>query len=437
MVQSDQSLSEELIYDDAGGAKWPPAGRMILWVAGVFLLLIYSVQIFSPLRINADATDLLTLTAKLTDHEPYLLNGRRPLYPIGTPMIFSLMERMGAAHAKGFTFFNVLCLIVSAMASGVIFRSLGLVSAWGAGAMLLGFSSFVLMKHVGIPLTDIPFMAASLGCVAVLESGRRGGMRRRISCFVVALILLVIAVLIRRIGIALIPACIYLFRPRHFHGSRGKSIRSPAIFGIVVFAAVLLVIPLGRYLFYLPDLGGGLQGRHISQLIGRLFYVRSIDLGEVLINLPYAKLGHLHFVLPVAGVIVMALLAMGLWRARREVHAAHVYLLCYLVIMFVWPYGDNRFWLPVLPLLAGVLLQGIEPVLEQKICLRIVIAYAVFYAAMFLIAGIYTTRITFSKNFPEVYAGGQSANDYRQAWSGGPADTETARVIRRYGMRGN
>jgi hypothetical protein len=290
------------------------------------------------------------------------------------------------------------------------------------------------MKHVGIPLSDIPYMAASLGCVAIVESVDKAGRRGRIGLVIVALIFLVTAIFFRRIGVALIPASLYLARPFF---PRARFLKRTTILPLLflLLAIGLLLIFLGRYVFYLPDFRGPLEGKQPVQLIARLFYIRAIDLGEVLLNVPYAKLGRLHGVVPLAGVFLMILIAMGIWHARRELHAAHVYLVSYLAIMFVWPYGDNRFWLPVLPLLAGVCLQGIQPLLEKMIVRRAVIAYGVFYIAMFLVAAVYTTRITFSKNFPQAYAGAQSARDYLQAWSDGPVDTETARVIRRYGMR--
>jgi hypothetical protein len=114
---------------------------------------------------------------------------------------------------------------------------------------------------------------------------------------------------------------------------------------------------------------------------------------------------------------------------------AHVYLLAYLAIMFVWPYGDNRFWLPVLPLLALVAVQAIGPLVTVRGVRWVLAVYMTAYLALYLIAAVYTTRITFSRNFPMDYADGQRMQDYIAAWSNGPVETRGARIIRRYGMR--
>jgi hypothetical protein len=133
------------------------------------LVLAYAVQLHSPLRLNTDSVVILRLTAKLTDGKPYLLNGSRPVYPIGVPFTYSLMERTGIASAFGFGFFNLLCLGVAVAATSVICIRLGLTARVAAGIVLISFSSFVLIKHSVIPLTDIPYLAISLTCCALLE----------------------------------------------------------------------------------------------------------------------------------------------------------------------------------------------------------------------------------------------------------------------------
>lgn len=171
------------------------------------------------------------------------------------------------------------------------------------------------------------------------------------------------------------------------------------------------------------------------QLVGRLLWLRTLDLGEILLNAPYAKLGRVHWLVHAAGIGTIILIAGGLWRAKRDFHPAHVYLLAYLCVMFAWPYGDNRFWLPVLPLLALAIVQAMEPLMAWRPVRGVVDLYAAVYFLMFLVAAVYTTRITFSRNFPEEYAGGESKADYIQAWSDQEPTTQTARMIRRYGTR--
>ena len=206
---------------------------------------------------------------------------------------------------------------------------------------------------------------------------------------------------------------------------------------IIIMMSLLfasLAIPLVRHFAYLSDFWPSIQGRRPIQLAGQVLNLRSIDMGEVLLNVPYAKLQRLHGLVRLAGIAMIVLLAAGLWRARHDLRPAHVYFVTYVLILFVWPYGDNRFWLPVLPLMAGIGLQGIAPMLDRQAVRWTACAYTAVYMAMFLIAAVYTTRITFSKDFPRDFADGKRYHEYVEAWSNGAVDIQSARMIRRYGM---
>src|SRR5690349_11601903 len=84
------------------------------------LFVVFAIQLYSPLRINADAALILRLTAMLTDGRPYLIDGARPIFPIGVPLTFSLMERAGAANSFGFGLFNLVCMCGAAYATWTI-----------------------------------------------------------------------------------------------------------------------------------------------------------------------------------------------------------------------------------------------------------------------------------------------------------------------------
>jgi hypothetical protein len=249
--------------------------------------------------------------------------------------------------------------------------------------------------------------------------------------------LLVVAVFFRRIGVALIPAMLYAIRPSVLRGGKWRQMiqstnRSPFPFIALIFIVLVAVVWLGRYLFYLPDLGGPMQGLSLAQIASKLFHMRALDLGEILLNVSNAKLGRLQPLVPAAGIVLMLLIFLGFVAARRDLHPAHVYLLCYLAIMFVWPYGDNRFWLPVLPLLAMVVLQALQALGDIAAIRLLSAAYAAVYLLLFLAAAAYSTKITYSHDFIHAYGTGQTASDYTQAWSNGPVTTQAAYVIRRF-----
>jgi hypothetical protein len=409
------------------------ASSTAIWVALCILFVIYAVQLRSPLRINTDASSILRLTANLTDGKPYLLDGARPVYPIGMPLTYSLMERAGIGNAIGFAALNLACICAAAYATWVICGAMGMAGARRGGVILISFSSFALLKHSVLPLTDIPYMTVSLGCLALLEvlPRQRGGAKA--GDFAAAVLLLAISVLVRRVGMALFPAVLFAARPSREQIGRVDKGKLAGIFcggaAIVVVAAIAL-----RKSFYLPDFHfDGSAATAVKEQIR----IRMIDFGELLMNLPSAKLGRFSFVVLIAGPVLTVLIGMGLWRTRRRWTPSHVYFMGYLLIMAVWPYNDARFWLPVLPLMAITVMQAIEPWESRRPMRQVVTIYLVIYALAALVAAVYTTRITLAgRRFPELYGSGSTRQAYEDAWgspSSGPMDEGTA-VIRRYGM---
>lgn len=201
--------SGKTILQVCGEPRW----RYTAATAAGILFLIYVAQIFSPLRMNPDSAELLDLASRITDHRSLLLDGVKSRFPLGAPLLFSAMERIGIANSKGFVSVNVLFLLIAAAASVSIFRSIGIPFRRRVLAILAAFCSFTLMKHAEMPLSDIPFMAASLGAIAFLESAARSDRREKILRFVMASLLVIVAILFRRIGVALIPACLYVWWP--------------------------------------------------------------------------------------------------------------------------------------------------------------------------------------------------------------------------------
>ena len=114
----------------------------------------------------------------------------------------------------------------------------------------------------------------------------------------------------------------------------------------------------------------------------------------------------------------------------------HIYLLAYLAILAVWPHRDARFWLPVLPLLAMVVVQAIEP-LENPTAKRLGVAYLCIYGLMAVVAFVYSTRLTYAgSRFPALYGDGAYRQSYEKHWAGkanDPHDT-VAELVRNFGM---
>jgi hypothetical protein len=408
-------------------------------LALVGLLFVYAVQLHSPLRLNTDAVVILRLTANLTDGKPYLINGARPLYPIGVPLIYSLMERAGIATALGFGLLNLICMSVAAYAAFILCANLGLRQNVRGGIVLISFSSFVLIKHSLVPLTDIPFLATSMLCCASLEIYPRKHSGEKIGVLSLAILLLAGSVLIRRVGVALIPALVYAVwvdaRQNRFLkmppvGSAGRRLILPGVAVMALFAGLVVL----RHLLYVPDFH---VGGSLSHAVLRQLSLRMNDFGELLINLPVSRAVRLRPLVLAGGVLLTVLIGVGLWRTRREWHSTHLYFLTYLVILAVWPFGDARFWIPVLPLIAIVVFQAIAPLDWFTPIGRTAMAYLVVYGILAMVSVLYTTRISYAGDrFSKMYGDPTAGLAYDRAFAGGqlePTD-EWGLIIRRYGL---
>jgi hypothetical protein len=106
MTTDGQALDPDAVREKAD-SRLPKYCRAAFTAAGLLIFLIYAVQILSPLRVNPDAVNLLDLASRLTDHQPFFLDGVRSPFPIGTPFVFSTIERLRIANSSGFIFVNV------------------------------------------------------------------------------------------------------------------------------------------------------------------------------------------------------------------------------------------------------------------------------------------------------------------------------------------
>lgn len=197
----------------------------------------------------------------------------------------------------------------------------------------------------------------------------------------------------------------------------------------MIGASLLIVAAFfASRLAYIPDF--------YQPNVGHVLEMRMQDFGELFLNVPASQLGRLHWAVYAAGPILLGLLLLGFYRERRDLRVSHVYLLAYMAILFVWPYVDARFWIPVLPLLAIVILQGFRPFASSKPAMCGVLGYLIIYGFMSLASAAYTTRITFAGDrFPQLYGSGSLREAYLSAWSGSATTGDAAPLIRRYGMK--
>jgi hypothetical protein len=397
----------------------------------------FLLQIFTPLRLNTDAVTLLSMADSAAHGSGFLDDGEKSVFPPGYPAVVAVLLRSGLAHPW---------VIVSL---NMIFLSLGLYAAFcllnteffsdRTVVILiccLFLLSYVVVKHSTMPLTEGPFFMCSMGCLLFMSKAADQASHRH---FVVlagaALLSAVAAIAIRRIGVAFVPPLAFAFlRSRQFQ-SWWKSLSSRSRSVVLIVSGVVAVGVVGAFAFtsswriFISDA----KARYRIVPLWLLPWYRLKEFGELLVNFPTNRMpAALQGVVPWMGVPLLVLLVTGLAARRRQVSATDVFIVCYAIILFAWPYYDARFWWPVIPLLIAYSQLAVQ---RCKIPTAVVTAYCLWFAILGFGTLAYSTRISFSGcQFPDTYGSGDLAPTYRAAfeWCHEDADPEkiNARVLR-------
>ena len=315
--------------------------------------------------------------------------------------------------------------------------------ALSIGLCCLIMLSFVLVKHMTLPLTDVSFLGLFTLAVLLISRVRDEEGKMKWKWLGLALLLTVAATTVRTAGVALLPAFAWVvglpllagidkFRKKH------AIVLWSSLFGLLLFGlASGFFISKTQYFAEMKSVyfHDGVSGRLLKNLIGH-----TTDMGEIGINMPAAKApASLKPVIPLAGVLLIGIILRGVWLRRRFFGVLEITLLTYGGLIFVWPYLDARFWLPALPLFTGFIALALVDAAKTQIFKFAGIALCVWFVVAGSAALAYSTRISLAGNrFAEVYGDGSLRPTYRAAFSGktnGVENTEAIFLLKRYDTR--
>jgi hypothetical protein len=367
----------------------------------------------------------------------FLDSGQKTVFPPGYPALLAILLRLGLAHSWVIVGLNMVFLSVGLFAA----YSLLIREFFEDRAVVLIICSFfllsyVVVKHSTIPLTDVPFFCCSMCCVSVMSQTTNMDSNWR---FVVlagaAWLSAVAAITVRTVGVALFPPLVFMIVSSLQFKSVLKrfSFRTKLIIVVVsVFVAtgtmvVFAKTPYCRIFIAL------VKKAKISTLVLQILSYRLTELGELFGNLPMTKVPtELHVVVPWMGLLLFLLTLFGLASKRRKISPTEVFLVCYMGILFAWPYYDARFWLPVIPLLIAYSVLAVRSLRFPRVVVTI---YCIVFATLGFGAIAYSTRISFAgSKFPDKYGDGYLRPTYCAAFQscrdGGDSNKVNAKALR-------
>ncbi len=427
-----------------------PAAAVWRKVLGGLLALLgalYGLQMASPLRLNTDAIVFLFLGQSAAAGKGFLVHGQPTHFPAGYPAMLAGLDAAGLGASWAYIGLNCVFVAAAVWCSYRLYRQAFDFSGVMASALcVLVLLCHVLVKHLTLPISDTVFMGlammALLACQRAVRSWR---------WLPVAAGLVVIAVAVRTVGIALVPALGWACLPQGpEEGLRGHLLTLRGLWntrrGVVVggVAALVLAAAGGVRVIartaYVREAGEVFQG-HGGLVPGFIWISRSrlLEWAEVAINVPMAKLpAAAAAVLPFIGAAVLAVILGGFWLRRWRAGVVEVFLLAYLFILFCWPYYDARFLLPVVPLALGAM--GLWFRRLPRAGRAILLSWTVCFVLGGTAALLYSTRLSLSgQRFPDLYGTAETKACYRVAFGQGTAtdqaDPDMLALLRAYEKR--
>jgi hypothetical protein len=355
--------------------------------------------------------------------------------------------RAGIASGTTFVVLNLVCIAVVLVASNELWRREFAIQPTTrlllAVILLLWWPVFRLANN---PLSEFLFLALATGSIVVaMATAQAASVFRRAGGMAITAALALAAFKVRTVGVALAPAIVWAFvsSPERLQLAVKRVRAHPALFamgGLVLLAIAALVLSKSQYVT------GDLQtqfGRGMWPTLLKTWGYRLTEFGELTLNAPAGKMPTaVQPIVPVIGAGALIVFAWLFWRRRRVLGPAEVFALGVAGIMFIWPYKDARFWIPVFPILLGLCAWVV--IHTPSLRARPVVPATVI--AVFLGVGvvgeIYNTRISITPSqFPSRFSDDYLGPAYRAAWGVRPAndtmpvDSTALRLLREYEPR--
>lgn len=415
--------------------------------AKLLLLLLaigFSVQVFTPLRLNTDAIVLLSMADSAAQGKGFLADGQKTLFPPGYPALLTLLLRERLAHSWVIVGLNLIFLAVGLLAAyGVLLDDFFADRTVALLICAFFLMSWPVIKHCTIPLTDVPFFCFSMSSIAMMSRARSGQSNLRLGVLLGAAGLLALAAMtIRTIGAALFLPLLFATVSGFQVVSRLKSLSLVAKLAISAggallcgaAAAMLAATPYWRFF-----VGGGTQGGTFRS-IGRILSYRLIELGELFGNVSTFRLpAKLHVVVPWIGFLALLVIVIGATSSGKHarVRVSDVFVLSYMGVFLLWPFYDSRYLLPVIPFFAAYVVLAVNRLQVPRPLLAL---YCVAYGVLGFAVLAYSTWITFAgAKFPYRYGDGNLRASYCAAFQSCAdphvaenANPRVVRLIREY-----
>jgi hypothetical protein len=362
----------------------------------------YFIQCFTPLRLTGDVIKYLSMASSAGRGLGFTRQGESAGYPPGYPALIWALERMGLSSPFFLNLLNLAALAGAMLALASIARTRRM-SGTAMSAIIACLFSYVVVKHAALQLTDTAFLCVTTVSIAMAELATESKGRRAGAFWTCAFLSAALGIALRTAGLVTVPVLLFECWRTEFRSHRLIAWKSAILFGLVLvaFAGAGFRWTFSREMGHegtaIPEHVKALTRRPFVDLVG----AHLVEFGALGLNVPPSKLP--PGVTPLfyaAGFSLAGLAGLGLVRSRRQWTVGKTFLVCYSLVVLLWPENvDPRFWLPVIPLLALEVLTAVKPITGASSPGIRFIAWS--YAVCFVLAGAiaigYSIRLTVSR----------------------------------------
>jgi len=317
---------------------------------------VYTYASRGPLHFSTDAMDYFRQAGNIAHG--------RPLYatqqPAGYPFMLACLYFFGCPMVRGVVTLNLIALTIACACSWQLLRSVFALSVGEAVCVqLVTLASRPCVGFATAAMSEVPFFAASMTALVCLE---RSCTRRSWGWLAAGCAFAALSIELRTAGWAL-SAAVLVALCRRFNLRITK--RGAIIAVLVSSVPLAAVLSHSKYVCevaYGQYAGFGSPANAAVDLIERKMKV----VGEIVANYAAKDVPLIYreeFTL--LGAAVCLVFAIGAWTLRKNWSPTTAYLTLYSAVIWAFPFWDDRFWLPVMPLLIAVAFFGLRAIGEM------------------------------------------------------------------------
>ena len=405
--------------------------RVIKITSFFIVLTLYFLNIFSILRLNVDVFRYFSIVEFLDGNKMFSY-AKNDFYPHGYPQLLRTLIFFKILNQQSITIINIFAVFIGTYFYFKIFelKKSNLI-------YLLILLNWVIIKHFTLALPDIIFMALS---AIIIHLFKKLVKNFNITIFSITVILIIFCIYLRTAGLFLPASFILFFLIKNLQLVKKYQ------FYLIIISMISSIVIFYNNLDYLEFKFSYIKQLNLNSLfltndgnVINRFLIHFRELGEVILNIGTSKLEFLagpilaKFILITIGLFFSLYAFYFIQVNKYYNHFLFYPFLLYIIMIFLWPFYDSRFLIPIIPLILIL----IKKIFDNKNLKKFKFFFLFFYFLIGIISLSYSTYFSLNKDiFINNYGNNDNLrNNYKYVFKDNTAlnvDTNFIFILKKY-----